>query len=321
MKATTRVVMTGGTSGLGLHAVAALLDGDSGVRLVVGSQDARRGATAISDLVGHTASRRVEVLELNLGDLKGVGAFARAAEERLDGVDVVVANGGVQYPDARRRTADGLEATFGVNVVGHFALLQAVGVTARPMRVVLTSSGTHHDLRRYRLGFPRPKWRDLDELVCPDDGRPDRQAGSIAYSTSKLALVHLGHELARRQHPDGTVVVYDPGLVPGTGLARELPAPARVVFTWLAPALRVLPTVTSPERAGRNLARLVLDPVEGPYVALDRVVPSSRESYDPARERHLWDGLSALIAATIAGSKAARSTLAVDTTVDRAPTA
>lgn len=288
------VVVTGGTSGFGRIAVKDLLAEDLMLQVVLGARRPDE-PDLIRPLPAELRSR-VHVLPLDLASLTSVRQFVEHLESlRVPEVFGVVANAGVQFADRSRVTADGYEATFGVNVLGHFALLAGLRATERPLRIVLTASGTHHDQLRYRLGFPRPQWRSPEALLAPAAGPTSRRDGAVAYSTSKLGVVYLAHELARRQR-NGSTVTYDPGLVPGTALARDLSPLARHLFRYVAPVGRLLPTVTSPASAGANLARLLDDSVEGPYVALGRTTRSSRESYDAEREQELWVALDHVVA-------------------------
>jgi hypothetical protein len=89
--------------------------------------------------------------------------------------------------------------------------------------------------------------------------------------------------------------------VPGSGLARDDPPALRFVWDRMLPGAarvltHVLPTINPAPKAGRALARLVLDPalagVSGRYFpshARWREAPSSDASYDRARARALWD--------------------------------
>ncbi|CDK24475.1 unnamed protein product [Kuraishia capsulata CBS 1993] len=84
---------------------------------------------------------------------------------------------------------------------------------------------------------PKPYWEDsnLDCLTKPganpaDQNPESREAGLRAYSTSKLALVYLFPEVARR-HPRVKFLVYSPGFVPGTGLSRDAASILRFWFS------------------------------------------------------------------------------------------
>lgn len=111
-------------------------------------------------------------------------------------------------------------------------------------------------------------------------------------------MIYLVHELARRVPPGIEVFSFDPGMMPGTGLAREGAAIERAMWHSTMHLMKVLPNVTSPASAGRSLAVLVTGPAptdSGGYVELDQVLKPSPESYDPAREADLWTEAAALV--------------------------
>jgi hypothetical protein len=123
-----------------------------------------------------------------------------------------------------------------------------------------------------------------------------RGAAVIAYATSKLAAVHLAHELGRRTGPQTTVHVFDPGMMPGTGLAREGSLAERIAWNTLLHLVRLLPAATSPRASARKLAAAVLAETPAPsgsYLDRGRLVAS----YDPQREAELWR-----VAAQLVGS-------------------
>ena len=114
-------------------------------------------------------------------------------------------------------------------------------------------------------------------------------------------------------NPDGrrlTVNAFDPGLVPGSGLAREYAAPLRFVWDRVLPGLaRVLSPMVAginpADKAGGALARLVLDPdlerVSGKYFPSHtrwREEASSAASYDLERARALWDASVGMVRLT-----------------------
>ncbi|MGY1779572.1 SDR family NAD(P)-dependent oxidoreductase [Geodermatophilus sp. SYSU D01036] len=272
-------LVTGATSGIG-RAAAGHLAATGEWRLLLGARDAGRGAAVAAEL-GPPA----EVVDLDLASLAAVRAAATrvAAGEPLD---ALVLNAGVQVPVADRASADGHELTFAVNHLAHFALTVALLPHLAPgARVVVVSSGTHWGTWRKSGPFPAPRWADPRTLA-----RPRRESGQRAYATSKLANVLFGAELARR-HPELDVAVYDPGLVPGTGLHHRYPAPARALYTGLAPLLARLPFASGVDEAAARLAAAVTGPpgTSGRYLERGVEAPSSPDSRDPARARELWE--------------------------------
>ncbi len=81
--------------------------------------------------------------------------------------------------------------------------------------------------------------------------------------------------------------------MPGSGLAKDYPPLARMVWYFILPVLRLLPKVNSMKNSGQALAKLVLDPelenVTGKYFSGWEMIPSSQESYDRTKAKLLWD--------------------------------
>jgi hypothetical protein len=104
------------------------------------------------------------------------------------------------------------------------------------------------------------------------------------------------YELDRRLGHGGqgiTANAFDPGLMPGSGLARDYPPLQRLAWRYLLPALRVLPGVHSTRTSGRNLAALAndaqFDGVTGEYFDGLRPIRSSADSYDSGKALDLWE--------------------------------
>jgi NAD(P)-dependent dehydrogenase (short-subunit alcohol dehydrogenase family) len=249
---------------------------------------------------------------VDLASLVSVRGFARDfAAHALPPLAAVVCNAGVHVVSGTTVTSDGFETTFAVNHLGHFLLVNLLlPQLARPARIVFVSSGTHDP--RQRTGMPSPRCDDPERLARPpQDGMSTGDAGAIGrqrYATSKLCNVLCAYELSRRLRANGTstdsapitVNAFDPGLMPGTGLARDYGTLSRIAWRFVLPALRPLaPGVSTPERSGRALARLVLDPhleaVSGRYYRGREEARSSDESYDLRMAERLWDGSAALV--------------------------
>ncbi|MEV6489168.1 SDR family NAD(P)-dependent oxidoreductase [Actinoplanes sp. NPDC051633] len=267
----TTIVMTGASRGLGRHAAERMLRDDPDLRLTV---------IARGEMLEHP---RVTTLR---GDLSSLRSLRAAAAQITEPVDAYVGNAGLQLTDSRTTTEDGFESTFGVNVVAHLALIQAL--TFRPAaRIVLTGSDSHFGTFRYNMGLiPAPRWLGPAVVAEPND-----LGGRGAYSTSKLGLIYLVHELARRM-PEVDVYTFNPAFTPGTGLVRT-----DRIGNWLfRRVFPRIPGVNTPERAGAQLAAVVTGPRPAPsgaYIDRSTVTPSSPASYDEKRERELWAALEA----------------------------
>jgi NAD(P)-dependent dehydrogenase (short-subunit alcohol dehydrogenase family) len=129
-------IVTGGYSGLGLETVRAL--SGAGARVVV---PARRRAHAEEVLEG---VERVEVDELDLGDLESVHGFAGRVLDSGRSVDILINNAAIMAcPETR--VGPGWEAQFATNHLGHFALANllwpALAADGNARVVALSSTG------------------------------------------------------------------------------------------------------------------------------------------------------------------------------------
>ena len=287
---TRTAIITGATSGLGLECARALLGSDPSWHVVLPVRNIDRGAAAVEELGG----QRCTVLPMDLASLASVRAFTddiRAAA--LPPLHAIVCNAGVQVVSGTEWTDDGIEMTFGVNHLGHFALVQGLLDTlAPPARILVVSSGTHDPNKH--TGMPDPHYGSAADLAhgSADDGRR-------RYTTSKLCNLLFTYELNRRLGQGVTVNAFDPGLMPGSGLARDYPPLQRLAWRYLLPALRVLPGVRSTRTSGRYLAALVhdarFDGVSGQYFDGLRSIKSSADSYDRDKAHDLWETSEALL--------------------------
>lgn len=275
------IVMTGATSGIGQIA-AERLSAEPDTELLLGARH----------------PLQPNALPLDLGRLESARAFAAEVVGRIGErrIDALVLNAGAAFR-AGECSADGYEATFAVNHLGHYALLRLLlPHLADGARVVLTTSSTHDPDRHTPL--PPPDHADAALLARPG-GNPQR-----AYTSSKLCNVLTARALASQ--PDAhrkswRVIAFDPGPTPGTGLSRNMNPALRLVWRILAsPAGRLIPGLTSPERAGTVLAALATtEPVGGSgYASVVRgeltwPEPSPLARSDEARDA-LWRDSAAL---------------------------
>jgi NAD(P)-dependent dehydrogenase (short-subunit alcohol dehydrogenase family) len=302
------VVVTGGNSGIGFECVRALAR--EGCRVVMASRDRRASAAAVALIAREHPGAAVTEMGLDLGSLDDVRRFAREIIAADLPVDALVCNAGVQSPKALRRSPQGFELTFAVNHLGHFLLANLLLprlIARAPARIVVVASGVH-DPTRF-TGMPKPAIDDLDTLAATGGPSRDGFNGPLAYVNSKLCNVWFTYELARRiaalPPVNGaapvTVNAFDPGLVPGSGLARDYAPALRFVWDRVLPGIaraltRVVAGINPADKSGAFLARLAVDPayagVTGRYFPSHtrwRDSPSSPASYERDRWSALWD--------------------------------
>jgi NAD(P)-dependent dehydrogenase (short-subunit alcohol dehydrogenase family) len=193
-----RIVITGASSGLGLHSARALAA--AGAEVIMACRNPQKGAHAREGVLGGAPAASVEVATLDLASLASVRRFAAEQAEAGARIDVLLNNAGVMaVPFAR--TEDGFEMQIGTNHFGHFALTaQLAPVLADDARVVTVSSQAH----RWTPGI------DLEDI----NWQRRRYRRWQAYGDSKLAnlLFHFG--LAQRAEISGrgwTVAAAHPG--------------------------------------------------------------------------------------------------------------
>jgi len=136
-----RVIVTGGSSGIGVETARALASAGAEVTLAVRNLEAgREVAKAIS---GSTKNPHVDVRHLELSDQRSVQAFTAGWHGPLH---VLVNNAGIMALPELERSPEGWELQFATNFMGHFALtcgLHGALVAAEGARIVsLSSSGS-----------------------------------------------------------------------------------------------------------------------------------------------------------------------------------
>ncbi len=187
------IVITGANAGLGFASAKALAH--RGARVIMACRDPQRGQTARDRIAADEPARSVELMALDLANLKSVETFAGALHGAVGHVDVLMNNAGVMIPPFGR-TEDGFELQIGVNFLGHFALTGRVLdlLEAAPAARVVTLSSLAHVGARI----------DLDSFAGEKKYRAWR-----AYQQSKLACLLFARALQRRlSAADSTVTSY-----------------------------------------------------------------------------------------------------------------
>lgn len=298
------VIITGGNTGLGF-VTAGRIAREPDWQVIIACRSREKAAAAVRDIIAKTGNRNIAAMALDLASLDKVRGFVREFRARkLPPLRGIICNAGLQFTE-RNDTKDGFESTFGVNHLGHFLLVNLLlRDLVSPARIVFVSSGTHDPVQF--TGMPKPIYKNAKALAWPDKD-PDRlkespaKAGRRAYTNSKLCNILCTYELAGRLQAQGngtgekmiTVNAFDPGLMPGTGLARNYRAGERLLWNHVLPVLRFfIPNVNTPQKSGQALARLLLDPglesISGKYFEGFKEIRSSRDSYNTAYADELW---------------------------------
>lgn len=286
------VVLTGPSRGLGRATTLAIAR--RGHRLVlIGRPSA--GFDAIRHDAAEAGAPSVTMIE---ADLQSIASTRAAGDEiaslvaggTLPAIDAVIGSAGMRAGNGCTATVDGLEATFAVNVLANAVLADALLPALAPdAHIVLVGSVLHRGAFPFTMVNPGPAWTTADDVARPNGENSDG-GGALAYSTSKLAVNYLAHELQREAPAGLRVNVYAPGLVVGTGIVRELSPFKTFMWSKVMPAMR-FPLMTDEARSTELLAAFALGEshpdARAAYVELDKVVEPSAASTSPSREQEL----------------------------------
>lgn len=203
-----RILITGMTSGIGLETGRSLAARGASI---VGANSNLVKAESATEPVRVAAAQgggSLELLELDLASLESIRMCADQLLADGRPFDVVIANAGVMATPLGR-TADGFERQFGINYVGHFALLTRIEpLLAAGARVVMVSSQAHR-IANVDLADPNFEHQAYDPWV--------------AYARSKTATSLFAAEFDRRHRERGIrAASVMPGNSGGTGLTRHL---------------------------------------------------------------------------------------------------
>ena len=203
------------------------------------------------------------------GGNAGIGKATVEGLARL-GATVVIAcrDAGRGQTALRQMTSDGIEMDLGVNHVGHFLLtdlLLPLLKRSAPARIVVVSSSMHTS-----------GTIDFEDLTSEKSWRG-------AYPRSKLANMLFVRTLAKRLAGSGVVVN---GLHPGvvaTELARDFPAPIRLMARWF---------FKSPEQGARTSLYLATAPeaaeISGRYFVRSKEKQPGAAALDDGLAERLW---------------------------------
>lgn len=269
-------IVTGPTSGIGKETACGLAR--LGAHVVLACRDAAKGSAVREAILADVGQASLEVRAIDLADPDSIRAFAADFQATRPRLDVLVNNAGV-LAFRRRLTPRGLESHFAVNVLGPFLLTQSLLPTLKagaPSRVVNVGSATH-----------------LNGRVELDNLQGERRYSFLhAYSSSKLEILLLTYELARRLEGTGvTANCVHPGGI-RTDLYNGLPFPFRFVKYFMA----------DPVTGAAPVVRLASDPdleaTTGRYFDRLSEARSSEESYDAVLAARLWEECERLAGAS-----------------------
>lgn len=213
------VIVTGGSSGLGIETAGTFVEIGAQVTLAVRDQSAGRAVAA--DIDAAKAGPPVEVRPLELGDFGSIRDFAKAWGKTP--VHLLINNAGVMGCD-QAYTAQDLEMQIGVNHFGHALLthlltpnMMEAAQAGRSARLVQLTSGAHRN--------SAIRWDDMHFRTTPYDRWQ-------AYGQSKTANTLFAIAFNRAFRDRGiTANAVHPGAI-RTPLQRHVTEEERVRLGW-----------------------------------------------------------------------------------------
>jgi NAD(P)-dependent dehydrogenase (short-subunit alcohol dehydrogenase family) len=284
-------VVTGPTSGLG-HAIALELARRlRGATLVLLGRDAARLADVARAVQARGAAALIVRCDLSTPREAVRAAGVIVTELRTRGLALMGLINCAGLQQQRPTTnADGIDLTFAVNHLSAFALTESLLPAFAVGGSVLFIASDTEDPDRWQariFGFRGARYLSA-AASAKGQFAPggSRVPGQDAYATSKLANILTAKELARQVDPARLrFASMTPGLLPGTGLAREVTGAAWFAWKYLLPLFTwAMPGATTPRRAARRVARILKDPSGSSgsyYDERGRVASGSRAARDP----------------------------------------
>ena len=176
-------MVTGANGGLGLASAKALAG--KGAHVVMAARNQDKAAGARQEILTAHPSASLEIVELDLGSLASVEAAAAKITAAHDRIDILMCNAGVMAVP-QSTTVDGFDNQFGINVLGHWALI------GRLMPVILATPGA-------RIVTLSSTAQHVGRAIDPEDPhRRDSYDPWTMYGQTKLAMRHLAVGLQER---------------------------------------------------------------------------------------------------------------------------
>ena len=264
-------LVTGATNGIGR--VVALELASMGANLVLAGRDQARCVATANEIREKTGNAAVEYLVADLSSQEQVRRLAAEFKERHQRLEVLVNNAGAMHI-GRKTSVDGIEMTFALNHLSYFLLtnqLLDVLVASAPARVVNVASSSHREAR----------------LNLEHVHEANRSTGFRAYARSKLCNVLFTYELSRRLEGTGvTANALHPGLVATNFLTNNGRLGRILNFFLRFRGMSVQKGATTPVYAASSKD---MEGVSGKYLIKEKIVPSSKRSYDEALAAELWE--------------------------------
>jgi len=206
-----RILVTGVSAGLGVETARSLAA--HGAHVVGTARDLTKAEAATTQVRKDAAKGggRLELVELDLANLKSVRSCADGLLAKDEPFDVVIANAGVMATPLGH-TVDGFETQFGTNHLGHFVLVNRIAPLLRTGSRLINLSSSGHRYSNVDLDDPNFERTPYVPFVAYGRSKTANILFAVAFDERhqgrgvRAAAVHPGGiytELGRHLGPGG----------------------------------------------------------------------------------------------------------------------
>ena len=204
-----RILVTGVSAGIGVETARALAA--HGAHVVGAARDLVKAEAATAQVRKDAAANggSLELVALDLADLKSVRACADRLMAKGEPFDLVIANAGVMATPFGH-TVDGFETQFGTNHLGHFVLINRIASLIRTGGRLVNLSSAGHRISNVDLEDPNFERTPYDPLLAYGRSKTANILFAVAFDQRhrsrgvRAAAVHPGviqTELGRHMEP------------------------------------------------------------------------------------------------------------------------
>jgi NAD(P)-dependent dehydrogenase (short-subunit alcohol dehydrogenase family) len=220
------ILVTGGTSGLGLELVKLFLS--YGCKVI---------ATGRNSVQDNNANENYTFVQVDFTDLKNVAVAAASISGSKRRIDMIINNAGVLSPSEFTQTDNGFEYSFQVNFLSHLLLDELIiseRVSAEPLTLVSVASPVYK--------YIKPSFKAQDK---------SNYHSFKCYAETKLYLLLIG-DYIHDKYPRTNIksIGFDPGTF-SSGIYRMQKKWFHILYKIAAPFMR------DPVKVARHLAEIL----------------------------------------------------------------
>mmetsp|Transcript_33066 Transcript_33066/g.28979 ORF Transcript_33066/g.28979 Transcript_33066/m.28979 type:complete len:357 (+) Transcript_33066:84-1154(+) len=208
------VIVTGASSGIGIPTAKVLYE--NGANVIMACRNEGKANKVREGILQETATNtkldesNLKVMALDLASLKSVDNFVKQFEKSYKRLNILINNAGIMGLDDYTLSADGIEAQFATNNLGHFYLTERLTPLLKKSASATSISRVINTASVAYMGAPG----DIKSWLINEDKLADKNeyAPMQQYGLTKACNIIYGKEYNKRNSKDN---VYSLSLHPG----------------------------------------------------------------------------------------------------------